>query len=213
MDHPGLRRFSVGVVTAVVSFLIFPTSIYPQHCREIALSNGQRVRIDNSKSGFYSVVTKNGKIESVLQENPDEVVHVIVTFKDRPLAKYKAKKSSLQKTAMASVYATLQTSHSSFRTALNTLRQQLSAQMKSDYSYTIRREYYRALNEVALACKRGMIARIRALPMVEYVTKDGEVKANLAQSVHQIRADKVQDSFVLTGKGVLVGGRRYGDKQ
>ena len=205
MNDSYLSRTSIGIIVIALSFLLFPTIIFAQHSREISLSNGQHVRIDNSKGGFYSVITKNGKIESVLQENPDQVVHVIVTFRDRPLAAYKVKKLSLQKTAMASVYSALQTGHSSFRTALNTIRQQLSAQLKSDYSYTIKREYYRALNGVALTCKRGMITRIRSLPMVEYVTTDGEVKANLEQSVRQIRADIVQDSLGLTGKGVLVG--------
>ena len=205
MDHSTLRRLSIGVVTVAVSFLAFSTNIYAQHYKEITLSNGQQVRIDNSKGGFYSVVAKNGKIESVHQENPDEVVHLIVTFKDRPLAAYHPKKPSLQKTLMTSVYTTLQTSHSAFRSALNSISQQLSMQLKSDYSFTITREYYQALNGVALACKRGMLDRLLALPMVRYISLDGTVRANLSQSVHQIRADIVQDSLGITGKGVLVG--------
>ena len=56
-----------------------------------------------------------------------------------------------------------------------------------------------------MECKRGMISKIRALPMVKYVSMDREVKANLTQSVHQIRADIVQDSLGITGDGVLVG--------
>lgn len=97
MDHSILRRINIGVVNIAVSFLIFSTNIYAQHYREITLSNGQQVKIDNSKSGSYSFITKNGKIESVLQENPDEMVHLIVTFKDPPLAVYQTKKPSLQK--------------------------------------------------------------------------------------------------------------------
>lgn len=205
MCHSIRKRISILVLVVVLFSPVFVATIYAQHYREIYLSNGQHVRIDDSKTGFYSVVTKNGEVQSVYQDNPDEAVRLIVTFKDRPLAAYQSKKSSLQKTAMVSVYATLQSSHSSFRTALAGISQQLSAQMRSDYSYTVKREYYRALNGVALTCKRGMIDKIRSLPMVEYVSVDQEVKANLAQSVHQIRADIVQDSLGITGKGVLVG--------
>ena len=61
------------------------------------------------------------------------------------------------------------------------------------------------MNGVALQCKRSMIDKIRALPMVKHVSIDREVKADLTQSVHQIRADIVQDSLGYTGKGVLVG--------
>ena len=191
----------------VIALFIFPffTNAYAQHYTEITTSNGQQVRIDNSKGGSYSFITKNGKIESVPQENPDEVEHFIVTFKDPPLAVYQTKKSSLQKSSISSAYATLQASHESFRTALNAIRQQSSAQMKSDNSYTIKRDYYRALNGVALQCKRGMIDKIRALSMVKDVSLDRELKANLKESVHQIRADIVQDSLGITGKGVLVG--------
>ena len=66
-------------------------------------------------------------------------------------------------------------------------------------------DYYRSLNGVALECKRGMISRILSLPMVKQVSPDREVKANLTESVHQIRADIVRDSLGFTGDGVLVG--------
>ena len=196
--HPG------AIVTALLIFPFF-TNSYAQNYTEITTSNGQHVRIDNPKRGVYSVVTKDGNIQPVHQENPDEVVRIIVTFKDPPLTIYRTKKSSLQKSPLSSAYTTLQASHESFRTALNTIRQQLSAQLKSDYGYTIKRDYYRALNGVALQCKRGMIDKIRALSMVKDVSLDRELKANLKESVHQIRADIVQDSLGITGKGVLVG--------
>jgi hypothetical protein len=77
IDHPTLRCLNIGVVTIAVSFLVSSTSIYAQHHHEIYLSNGQHVRIDDSKAGFYSVVTKNGKIQSVHQKNPDEVCGMI----------------------------------------------------------------------------------------------------------------------------------------
>ena len=77
MDHSTLRRLGLGVVTIVVPFLVCSTSIYAQRYHEIYLSNGQHVRIDDSKAGFYSVVMKNGKIQSVHQENPDEVRGII----------------------------------------------------------------------------------------------------------------------------------------
>ena len=126
-----------------------------------------------------------------------------MTFKEKSLAAYQNKKSLLQKASLSSVYTSLQVSHTSFRTALNTIQQQLSIQSQSVYDYTIKRDYYRALNGVALECKRGMIEKIRALPMVQQVRLDEEVKINLKESVHQIRADIVQDSLGYKGKGCV----------
>ena len=201
-----LLRFTgwlVIIMTLSVSML--SVNVRAQIYSETFLSNGDSISFDNPKGGFYSVITNNGKIQSVYKENPEEVVKIIVTFKDQPLAAYLFNRQVLHKVSIASVYASLQTSHSSFRTTLNTISQQMSRQLKSDYSYKISREYYRAINGVALQCKREMVYKIRSLPMVEYISEDREVKADLTQSVHQIRADIVQDSLGITGKGVLVG--------
>lgn len=205
MCQEALRRMVVGTVFMVLSILVSQTNVCAQYYTEITLSNGKHIRMDGPNSGAGAVIIKNGKVASIRKENPDEIVRLIVILKDRPLAAYKIKKTSLEKAAMSSVYASLQASHDNFRTALNNTSQQLSAQKKSYYSYTIKRDYYRSLNGVAMECKRGMIGRIRALPMVSYVSMDKEVKANLTESVHQIRADIVQDSLGYTGNGVLVG--------
>ncbi|MEJ2507618.1 MAG: S8 family serine peptidase, partial [Ignavibacteriaceae bacterium] len=204
------NQFFVKVVhsfifTSALFFFPFFANVYAQHYIEITTSNGEHIRLDNPNGTVYSVLSKNGKIQSVQTLNPEEAVRLIVTFIDPPLAVYQINNSSQQKSSLSSAYATLQANHESFRTALNTIRMQLSTQLKSDYSYTIKHDYYRALNGVALECKRGMISKIRALPMVKYVSLDREVKANLTQSVHQIRADIVQDSLGITGDGVLVG--------
>ncbi len=199
-----VRYFRGGAIILTLFSLLSTTDIFAQY-HELYLSNGEHAKLDNPNGGFYSVLTKDGKIQSVYNEDPEEVVRLIVTFKDQPLAAYQAKKPSLQKTSMSNVYATLQASHASFRAALSTVRQRLSIQRKADYGYTITRDYYRVLNGVALQCKRGMINSIRALPMVKQVSLDREVKADLKESVRQIRADVVQDSLGYTGKGVLVG--------
>ena len=205
MNHLILRHIRIHAIVIVFVILTFSTTIFAQHYKEIFLSNGEHVRIDKSNYGFSAVMMENGKVVSVQKDNPEEVVRVIVTFKEQPLTVYQHKKSSLQKSSLSSAYAAMQDRHISFRTALNTIRQQLSVQRKSDYNYTIKRDYYRALNGMALECKRGMINRIRTLPIVKHISLDREVKANLTQSVHQIRADIVQDSLGYTGKDVLVG--------
>ena len=205
MNHPNSSQVNIGVVVITLFIFISSTNLFAQYYNEINLSNGEHVRLESPTQGTSAVAIENGKIVSVQKDNPDEVVGLIVTFKDYPLATYQAKKSSLQKTSVLSIYASLQTSHASFKTALSTISQTLSAQFKSDYSYTITRDYYRALNGVAMKCKRGMIGSIRALPAVKQVSEDKEVKVNLQESVHQIRADIVRDSLGYSGKGVLVG--------
>ena len=205
-----MKRFFVEFINSSViatTLFLFPffTNVYAQHYTEITTSNGEHIRLDNPIGTVYSVLSKDGKIQSVQMLNPEEVVRLIVTFRDPPLAVYQVDKSPLQRSLLSSVYETLQAGHESFRTSLNTIQLQLSVQLKSDYSFTIKRDYYRALNGVALECKRRMINKIRTLPMVKYVSLDREVKANLTQSVHQIRADIVQDSLGITGDGVLVG--------
>jgi subtilisin family serine protease len=205
LSHFILERVNVRAIVIFLSLLISSANIYAQRYSEIHLSNGEHAKYEKPKCGVSSVKIENGKVVSIRKENLDEVVGLIVTFKDLPLAAYRIKGSSLRKTSIASLYASLQASHASFRTALNTVKQQLSAQLKSDYSYAIKRDYYRSLNGVAIECKRGMIDKIRALPMVQNVSLDGKVKCDLAQSVRQIRADIVQDSLGYTGNGVVIG--------
>jgi hypothetical protein len=199
------KKFLSCAITTAFFYFAFSSNIYTQHYSEIQLSNGQYARAERIKSGVSAITIENGIVTSVQNENPEEAVRVIVTFKEQPLSEYQHKKSSLQKSSISSIYSALQTSHIFFRAALNVIQQQLSAQLKSDQNYKISRDYYRVLNGAALKCNRVMIDKIRTLPMVKYVDMDSEVKVNLKESVHQIRADIVQDSLKYTGKGVLVG--------
>jgi subtilisin family serine protease len=205
MNHFSVKWIKICVNIVTFFFLIGSTNIFAQHHTEISNSKVEQVRIERPENGLSLLTMENGKIVSANKEDPQEVVRIIVTFKDQPLAAYHVNKQALQKISIASVYSSLQASHFSFMTALNTISQQLSNKFKSGYSYTVTRDYYRALNGVAIQCKRRMVESIRSLPIVKYVSIDREVKADLTQSVHQIRADIVQDSLGITGKGVLVG--------
>ncbi len=204
MNLCAVRRISFGVVVIALCFLASSRNVYAQHSFETSPSDGGRVRLDNLNGRASSVFMKDGKILSSYTNNPDEVVRLIVGFKEQPLT-ISHGTASLRKSSVSSLFASLQASHASFRTALDAILQQLSGQSKSDNSYTITHEYYRAMNGVALQCRRGMIPGIRAMSMVKSVSLDGEVHADLKESVHQIRADIVQDSLGYTGKGVLVG--------
>ena len=203
-DHLFVGSFRGRAIVTALFVLLSPAGTSAQQHTQRALPNGEHVRLDNPNGHASSVLMKDGRIQSVQTDNPDDVVRLIVTFKEHAVA-LSHRKPSLQKSSLAAAFASLHAGHASFRTALESIRQQLSAQSKSDNSYTITHEYYRAINGVALQCKRGMIARIRVLPLVNSVSTDGEVKADLQESVHQIRADIVQDSLGYTGKGVLVG--------
>ncbi|MEJ2495240.1 MAG: S8 family serine peptidase, partial [Ignavibacteriaceae bacterium] len=204
MNHFTLRRNNMWKIAVLFTLLITVTSIYAQHS-ELILSNGRHVKIDNSRGVIRTAVTKDGKIQSILKENPNEIVRLIVTFKAQPLSVYQSKGSLTQKISLTSVYASLLLDHTNFRSSLNTIKEQLSVQLKSEYDYKIMRDYYRVLNGVALECKRGMINRIKALPTVGNITPDKEVKLDLEESIHQIRADIVQDSLGYKGNGILVG--------
>ncbi len=204
MNYPAVKQNNIAAVVIALSMLIPIAEVHAQPSSGISLPDGTQLTLDNTKGTDYSVMLRDGKLQSMHTNGPDGVVHLIVTFKDQPLVPYH-RKSPLRKSSLVSDYASLQNGHASFRAALNAIRQQLSIQSQPDYGYTITRDYYRALNGVALQCKRGMIARIRRLPMVNHVSLDGEVSADLKESVHQIRADIVQDSLGLKGDGVLVG--------
>lgn len=186
-----------------ISLILFAclTKVYPQHYSEVQYSNGNYYRIVRPDSGFSAAAIENGTVISSNQENPGESVRIIVVLKEQPLMLYKSKQPRLQKISRSSAYTALQASHASFRTILNNI----SLHSNSNFSYRVKRDFYKSLNGMALECKRGMINRIRALPMVKYVSVDQRVKANLEESVHQIRADIVQDSLGITGKGVLIG--------
>ena len=204
VNYPAARQTKIAAAVIVLSMVFRSPEVCAQPASGISLPDGTQIAMDRAKGNAYSVLLRDGKLQSMHSNGPDSIVHLIVTFKDQPLVPYR-RKSSLQKSSLVSDYASLQNSHASFRAALNAIRQQLSIQSLPDHGYTITRDFYRALNGVALQCRRGMIARIRGLSMVKSVSGDGEVHADLKESVHQIRADIVQDSLGLKGDGVLVG--------
>jgi subtilisin family serine protease len=194
-------RLVLGILA--LSFVVPFSHVHPQD-HWVTLPNGKQISANKNTPLFYTYHTENGKIKSLHVEDPQEVVKVIVTLKDDPLALYK-KKYAFQKTSLATVQSTLQAAHSSVKSKISIIAQQLSAKTSFHYQYTVRREYYTAINGLALECNRGMMNYIRSLPEVKNVQLDGMVKADLTQSVHQIRADIVQDSLGYNGDSVLVG--------
>jgi len=177
--------------------------------QSLTISQNGSKPVSLKSSNGASVFVTDGKGKVISQKTPGDPrakVKLIITFKDQPLALYK-KNALMKQASISSVFSSLQNSHSSFKSSLTDIKQNLSSQSHFAYDFKITREYYKALNGVALECNSGMISRISALPMVKYVALDRAVKADetLAQSVHQINADKVQDSLGINGKGVLIG--------
>jgi subtilisin family serine protease len=198
-----ITKMRLTLEILALSFLVPPLDVQAQY-QGMTLLGRNQVSVNGNAPVFYSYTTENGKLKSLHVEDPQEVVKVIVTLKDKPLALY-WKKHALQKTWLATVQATLQATHSSVKSKISTIAQELSAKTNFHYQYTVRREYYTAINGLALECNRGLMKYIQSLPEVKNVQLDGMVKADLTQSVHQIRADIVQDSLGYNGDSVLVG--------
>jgi subtilisin family serine protease len=194
-------RLTLGMLA--LSFVVPLLNVLSQD-RWVTLPDGKQIIANKNTPLSYTYHTENGELKSLHMEDPQEIVKVIVTLKDEPLALYK-KKNALQKTSLEAYQSTLQAVHSSVKSKISTIAQQLSTKTNFHYQYTVRREYYTAINGVALECNRGMMSYIGSLPEVKNVQIDGQVKADLTQSVHQIRADIVQDSLGYTGDSVLVG--------
>jgi subtilisin family serine protease len=194
-------RLTLGMLA--LSILVPLVGVQAQDQR-MTLLGGNQVTVNKNAPFFYSYTTENGKLKSLQVEDPQEVVKVIVKLKDEPLALYK-KKYAFQRTSLATVQSTLQAAHSSVKSKISAIAQQLSAKTNFHYQYTVRREYYTAINGMALECNRGLMRYIGSLPDVKNVQLDRQVKADLTQSVHQIRADIVQDSLGYKGDSVLVG--------
>jgi hypothetical protein len=79
-----MRRISIQTIIIALSFLVSSTNIYAQHS-ELFHSNGEHVRYDNPKGGVYLMLTTDDKVQSAHKEDPEEVVHLIITFKDQLL--------------------------------------------------------------------------------------------------------------------------------
>jgi hypothetical protein len=194
----------IQLISIVAAFLLLPfKSTYAQE-HWITLPDGKHMSVNKNEPVTISSTKENGNLKSLQTEDPKEVIKIIVTLKEKPLALYK-EKSVLRKVSLINVKSTLQELHSSVKSKINRIAQQLSARSNFQYQYTVRREYYTSLNGMALECNRGMMEYIRSLPEVKNVQLDRQVKADLTQSVHQIRADIVQDSLGYNGDGVLVG--------
>ena len=72
MNHHLLKCVSVWNAVIELSFFISLTNIYAQQS-ELVLSNGEHVRLDNPNGGVSSVIIKDGKVQSVQKENPQEI--------------------------------------------------------------------------------------------------------------------------------------------
>jgi len=170
----------------------------------ISLPSGEKITAGEDEPQCYYYEIENGEVKIRKMEDPKDVVKVIVTLKDKPIALYKSKKG-LRKVSLMSVLSSLKQTHSSVSSKIEQIASRLSSGSNFKYSFKINREYFTAINAMAMECNREMIRHIRELPEVKSVHLDREVKACLTESVKQIRADIVQDSLGYSGEGVLVG--------
>lgn len=206
MDN-SLKTFKWYPLSLVIIFLLFSSiNIYGQKV-SVTIKKGKQVQFSSQQKKSFLITTKDGNVTTFMNmsEDPQKSVRIIITFKDPPLRVIHGKDLMQKRQSLNAVYSSLQETHNFFRTALNNLKHQINVQSKYTYNYKILRDYYRAINGVALECNEGMINRIRTLPMVKSISSDEKIKAYLKQSIHQIHADKVQDSLGYKGKGVLIG--------
>ena len=203
MDAATGTKFRLTLGLLAVSFLALFSNGVAQN-KSVNLPDGKRISINKNSLPSYSYTMKNGKAESVPSEDPHELVRVIVVLKDKPLALYRTKKAP-DKISMTSVHSSLQAVHSSVKSKIAAIAQQLSSRGNFQYHYNVIRDYYEALNGIAVECNRGLLKYIRTMPEVQSVSYDQQIKIDLKQSVHQIGADIVQDSLGYKGDSVLVG--------
>jgi len=164
----------------------------------LVLPDGQRLDYQYFTPAFHHCVFENGKLKSLEMENPAEIISVIVQFQEAPAAVVSTVAKSNQKQRIES-------QHVAFKSALANLVRSQSGIANLPLPCQITREYFVALNGLALQAPRGLVRKLSALPMVKQVTEDRTFKACLEHSVAQIRADRVQDELGFKGKGVLVG--------
>jgi subtilisin family serine protease len=127
-------------------------------------------------------------------------VPVIVEFRDAPLALVAARSA---KTAMADYQST----RAQFRNDLATIVNRGVSAKTAIAAPEFKREYFEALNGVALTVPRQSLAALRALPYVKRVHLDQPVQASAITTpvnVSLIRADRVWTDLGTKGKGVVV---------
>ena len=188
----------------VVTICLFLAMNVQAQNKWMTLRNG--VRNSSDKEGPQKVKYEiiNGEMIIREIESPKEIVKIIVILKDNPLAQYKTEKA-LRKISLTNMISSLKQAHSEMIAKIDNIARNLSSSANFQYSYKIHRQYYTALNGMAMECNRGMIQYIRQLSEVKSVHIDREVEAYLTRSVKQIRADIVQDSLGYSGDGILVG--------
>jgi subtilisin family serine protease len=127
-------------------------------------------------------------------------VPVIVEFRDAPLALVASRSA---KTAMADY----QWTRAQFRNDLTSIVNRGVSAKTAIAAPEFKREYFEALNGVALTVPREALAALRALPYVKRVHLDKPVQASAITTpvnVSLIRADRVWTDLGTKGKGVVV---------
>jgi len=190
-------------ILAVFFFLLLSLNIQAQNSW-VTSPNAKKISPDKDGPYRYYYKIENGELKILKMEGPKEVVKIIVTLKDKPIALYKSE-NALRKRSLTSILSSLKQAHSNVTAKIENIATRLSTGSNFQYSYKINREYFTAINGMTIECNRAMIQQIRELPEVKNVYLDREVKAFLTESVSQIRADIVQDSLGYTGDDILVG--------
>ncbi|MDY6862697.1 MAG: S8 family serine peptidase, partial [Thermodesulfobacteriota bacterium] len=92
------------------------------------------------------------------------------------------------------------TSHNLFKKDFTALKNRFNG-----IDVSIRWEYFRVFNGVAIKAGEDIINSIKKLPYVKKVHKDGDVQACLSETVSLIKADKLWEApYNATGKGITV---------
>ena len=138
--------------------------------------------------------------------HPDDVVQLIVLFADEPLAAYIDRVASRGQTLNAAVLTSIQRYADQLAAAHRSTLAQLA---QRDIQVIVKREFSYLVNGLAVSTLRRNISDLQSLPQVKAVQLDGEVHADLSDSVPLIGAPQVWalhdgSGHNVTGQGLRV---------
>lgn len=133
-----------------------------------------------------------------LSDPKNNLVHLIVEFREEPLLVSNARAGGFKKSA--SLY---RQRFAEFSSSLGV--QTLSKNSLNTSSAGITHEYYKIFFGVGISIPADKLSHVTSLPYVKAVHYNRPVKATLEKSILQIGADKVWETFGNQGEGIRIG--------
>jgi len=185
----------------IIMFVVFNAInvfMFSQVLKNPAYKNSKTL-IGKPGVSYFTKIEKDSAVS--VENDPAKMESVIVEFREEPMFMRMHNNSAAKPNYFA--YASVQLK---FAADLNAIKERVENDRGVSISSPVKiREYYKLFNGAAYIIPNGMLNAVSSLGYVKRIYTNNQVRINLRESVHQIKADSVWSVYQNKGDSVVVG--------